>query len=290
MHIIPCGFPNISNSCYMNSALQCLLSINPLYTYIKNKQFKKYVSNKRTSVNYALYKVLKNKHKYTKIIFYLQHLKFIIGENNKIFSNNNQQDSQEFLNVLLCDIMNELKYKPIIKNIFNNIQTTIVKCDECNTTVEKYDDFNILSLAIPENVHSTTLNECINMYLCLTKLDGNNMYECEVCNKKTSATLKYDIHKISNVLIIHLKRFNQNLSKNNTLCTFPINNFVVCDKQFELTGVIYHRGSLFGGHYTASCKGMFNNNWYNYDDNVACQIDTNNIVNSQAYVLVYQCL
>ena len=38
------------------------------------------------------------------------------------------------------------------------------------------------------------------------------------------------------------------------------------DSIYDLFGVIYHSGSINGGHYTAACKSPVNDNWYHFDD------------------------
>lgn len=51
---------------------------------------------------------------------------------------------------------------------------------------------------------------------------------------------------------------------------------------------MYHYGSLTGGHYTAACRDS-DNSWYNYNDQyVSLENTPANLVNKDAYVLVYQ--
>ena len=57
---------------------------------------------------------------------------------------------------------------------------------------------------------------------------------------------------------------------------------------YDLCGIVYHYGSLTGGHYTAACKDE-DNNWYKYNDQyVSLENNPANLVNKDAYVLVYQ--
>ena len=57
---------------------------------------------------------------------------------------------------------------------------------------------------------------------------------------------------------------------------------------YDLCGIVYHYGSLTGGHYTAACRDG-NNSWYSYNDQyVSLENNPANLVNKDAYVLVYQ--
>ena len=57
---------------------------------------------------------------------------------------------------------------------------------------------------------------------------------------------------------------------------------------YDLCGIVYRYGSLTGGHYTAACKDS-GNSWYNYNDQyVSLESNPANLVNKDAYVLVYQ--
>ena len=46
-------------------------------------------------------------------------------------------------------------------------------------------------------------------------------------------------------------------------------------------------GRLSSGHYTAFTKNFLNGKWYKYDDSKCDEIDENNIVSSNAYLLFY---
>ena len=57
---------------------------------------------------------------------------------------------------------------------------------------------------------------------------------------------------------------------------------------YDLCGIVYHYGSLTGGHYTSACKDS-GNNWYKYNDQyVSLENNPANLVKNDAYVLVYQ--
>lgn len=129
------------------------------------------------------------------------------------------------------------------------------------------------------------------MYVKGEVLDGDNKVECEEYNNKKINVLKRtSIKSLSNVLIVHLKRFEYDVStwtkkKLNDYFEFPMRinfsewmhesvqkrdtrGFVKYkDTQFEdintnpdenyiydLSGVVVHCGSLEGGHYYSLIK------------------------------------
>lgn len=46
---------------------------------------------------------------------------------------------------------------------------------------------------------------------------------------------------------------------------------------YQLYGVINHYGSYESGHYTAYGENIYNNKWYNYDDNMIKDISKNSV-------------
>lgn len=56
---------------------------------------------------------------------------------------------------------------------------------------------------------------------------------------------------------------------------------------YDLYSVINHSGTLNRGHYTSICKNKDDHNWYCYNDSTVNQINTNQIITNEAYVLFY---
>ena len=132
------------------------------------------------------------------------------------------------------------------------------------------------------------------------KLDKENLYKCENCKKELEANKKIEIYHIPKILIIHLKRFNNN-KKINTYIEFPLNDLDIKPfiksgdnvSKYDLFGVINHFGSLEYGHYTSFCLNYKDNNWYEYNDRIANKIQKGKekevIINKNAYILFYRC-
>jgi ubiquitin carboxyl-terminal hydrolase 4/11/15 len=113
------GLQNLGNTCYMNSALQCIRSIEELSIYFLANKFKKEINNDNplgyhgamaTSYSTVVRNLWEGSSYYSPSQFKRQ-----IGNVNYQFSSYGQQDSQEFLSTLvdaLHEDLNRIKVKP----------------------------------------------------------------------------------------------------------------------------------------------------------------------------------
>jgi ubiquitin C-terminal hydrolase len=69
---------------------------------------------------------------------------------------------------------------------------------------ETEEDFYTISLDIKGKPN---IQEALDAYVKADKLEGDNAYYCEQYGKKIDATKRCCIKKLSNTLILHLKRF-----------------------------------------------------------------------------------
>ncbi len=191
----------------------------------------------------------------------------------------------------------------IIIDIFTGVFMNIITCIECNNEVQSFEPFNILSLPIPMS-ESATLNECLDTFSKSEKLEGDEQYYCNKCNKKNDAMKKIYIWEMPEILIIQFKRFNHHKgrsTKNNCNISYPVtrlkldNNHHEYKRQnyeFNLTGVVYHMGSLNGGHYIAFTQNPMTSKWYRYNDSNVTYIPRehldNEIQTPGAYILFYK--
>jgi ubiquitin carboxyl-terminal hydrolase 4/11/15 len=113
-----------------------------------------------------------------------------------------------------------------------------------------------------------------------------------------------DVWNTPELLIVHMKRFQNSRTASDKISTFvdfPLNGldmapFVKAQKMvgqtiYDLYAVSNHMGGLGGGHYTAYGKNPINNKWYLFDDSRVSRIEGNvkeTVVSSSAYVLFYQ--
>jgi len=227
----------------MNSILHILYQTPGFIKFILDNKYQK----KKDTVNncYELFTITKNNNgsMIEPLLFRKQ-----LGCINKLWMENNQQDSSEFLNFIINEIIKNVgkkvylphydKYNddiPIIKmlydliceskilhfkqtefselsNMFNSYNKKIIRCGLCRTKSFVIDPFIILSLGIPDDTENITLENCLDEYYKSEEIEYNCSF-CGLSKKSNSRTL---IFETSDVLIFLLKRFNkeQKIKKN----------------------------------------------------------------------------
>jgi ubiquitin C-terminal hydrolase len=276
------GYINIGNTCYLNAGLQMLMQNEDLCNLLQNKTF----SDKSDKLKIISNHITQYKNGATLIP---SDIKKLVEDNNEMFKGNKQHDSMEFVIYLLDSIEEEIKKITNNKYPFENILTieinTRIKCKklDClkiNNTIEKS---NFLLLNI--NQDSTDLDSIYRDFKSSEKLDQDNMYFCNNCNKKIIASKRQEITTWSDNLLIWIKRFERigsKLIKNNKSISIPFE----WRHNYKLMGAIIHSGNLHGGHYVyIGCK---NNKWYLYNDNSVSEIKDVNFYLSTAYCLYYK--
>jgi len=122
-------------------------------------------------------------------------------------------------------------------------------------------------------------------------------------------TKKFDVWSLPEVLIVHLKRFEQQrygntgfggLKKVDTVVDFPDEldmspySLHVGEEgaRYSLFAVSNHSGGMGGGHYYAYARGgtgpIEERSWYEYNDSSVRAMDANRVRTAAAYVLFYQ--
>jgi hypothetical protein len=138
------------------------------------------------------------------------------------------------------------------------------------------------------------LDELLTNFNQIEKLSKDNEWFCPKCKKLQLADKKMEIYSISEIVIIHLKRFRNNRKIEN-IVDFPIEGLDLTKylpKQnekyiYDLFAVANHVGGLQGGHYYAYCKNSKDGEWYEFNDSHVSKIDKNKVCSETAYVLFY---
>ena len=169
--------------------------------------------------------------------------------------------------------------------------------------ITRFADINLYDIC--DKIYEKSTNQGIKLEKLISefskeeKLDRDNLYKCEKCQQESEANKKIEIYHVPKILIIHLKRFNNN-KKINTFIEYPltdldINPFIQSNdkiSKYDLFGVINHFGSLEYGHYTSYCFNYHDNIWYEYNDRIVNKIpkekEQDIIVNKNGYILFYR--
>lgn len=273
------GFLNSGNTCYLNSGLQLLMNIPEFCQLILNN---KNISNELSLLAEFIILYHSDNNGSLKPKF----IKKIVSKRNNIFSGFSQEDSQEFLIYFLDFIDNQIKKNKINELLGMKIDK-IIKCKALSCLKKSSTKETRLFLILDIQDNFNDLNDCYRNYKIREKLEEDNKYFCENCDKKRIASKRIEVADWPKNLIIVLKRFQQNgyqLSKNDTFLDIP-NNW---RHNYKLKGGVIHSGRLGGGHYVYF--GNYDNKWFLFDDSHISRIKSNqlNDYKKRAYLLHYR--
>lgn len=181
------------------------------------------------------------------------------------------------------------------------ILVNIITCKKCSYNSYNFEPFTCLSLDII-NDNTPSITEMLKKYLEIEERDADE-WKCDNCKLCSSYTKTIKIWKAPDVLFLLIKRFKGDLNKDRRFIkinkslyfgegTILENNM---EKQYKLSSIGLHYGSLHGGHYIAICD-IGNGKFYQYDDLQISDLtkdDPTNInkileKNNDGYIIVYE--
>lgn len=328
------GLTNVGNTCYLNSCMQIISHTYELNDLLNSDEYKKRLNKKVDSVLLLewdnLRKMIWSKNctiaplGFVKAVNKISSIKGCV-----LFTGHLQNDVQEFLlfiidcfhnslaREVIMDItgnienekdklaitcfkmMNEMykkEYSEIIK-IFYGIHVSVISSFENNTSLSyRAEPFSVLSLSIPEKEGQISIYDCFDLYCKNEILDGSNEWYNENTKKKQKVIRNIIFWNLPDILIIDIKRWNNNGKKINKIINIPVENadFTKYIKGYNahtyiynLYGVCNHSGSSMGGHYTAYIKNA-NNKWYNCNDTIIQEIDKDKLISDKSYCFFYR--
>jgi ubiquitin carboxyl-terminal hydrolase 8 len=182
--------------------------------------------------------------------------------------------------------------------IFYGIHVSQINDLNNKTLSETPEHFFIINLCIPDNKTGKllTLYDCFDNYTKNELMSGDNKWFNEITNEKQVVNKSIKFFSLPNIMLIDIKRFNNNLKKNDDLIDIPINNFdlskyvIGYNKYtyvYDLYAVCNHYGSSMGGHYNSLIRNA-NGKWYLFDDDNISEINEEKLNLKNAYCLFYR--
>lgn len=145
-----------------------------------------------------------------------------------------------------------------------------------------------------------TLEDCLDEFTKEEKLGEDDLWYCPRCKKHQQATKKFELWKVPDILVVHLKRFSNSRllrDKIDSFVDFPIEALDLTSRVeerlvakkwveegnsleelgasngisdeplvYDLFAVDEHLGGLGGGHYRAYAHNFEDKTWYHFDD------------------------
>lgn len=144
-----------------------------------------------------------------------------------------------------------------------------------------------------------SIEDCLDEFTKEEKLGEEDPWYCPRCKKHQQASKKFELWKVPDILVVHLKRFSNSRllrDKIDSFIDFPVEGLDLTERVgerqvvkqwveggnapealgieddgseplvYDLFAVDEHMGGLGGGHYRAYAKNFEDDQWYHFDD------------------------
>ena len=213
-----------------------------------------------------------------------------------------------------------------LQDIFKGAMRSDVICSRCGGRSTKYEDFTDVSVDLSLDVQQpvdesstasgchSTLDACLRSFTRAEQLGAAERCWCAKCGGLQDSAKQLSIHRLPNVLCVHLKRFKHSdyrtsntkptSSKVDAFVEFPLNALDmsphtaarICGNSpsesqlapghlYDLFGVAIHHGTMQTGHYTAFVRHQAS--WFHCDDSTISASSVETVRSCNAYMLFY---
>ncbi|KAF8165558.1 hypothetical protein B0H34DRAFT_780385 [Crassisporium funariophilum] len=271
------GLYNSGNTCFLNSALQCLLHTPPLLKLLIAHRVDDWFC-----MACNLRAVAVRAHKAGGASFSPSTITNNLQTIAKHLRKGRQEDTHEFLRYAIDSLQKSCLhgYPPKIDpkiaettwvhKLFGGRLRSRVTCRDCGHNSDTFDRILDLSLDI---FKCDSLREALRKFIAIDYLKGADKYKCEKCKKYVNAEKRFTIHEAPLVLTVHLKRFSplgrkigHALQYDDELSLQPFMSADQFGPSYSLYGVICHAGGgPNSGHYYSYVKSK-EGRWWEMND------------------------
>ncbi|XP_013407031.1 ubiquitin carboxyl-terminal hydrolase 33 isoform X2 [Lingula anatina] len=297
------GLRNKGNTCFMNAAIQALLSCPPFAQYLTDSTVAK--GNTSPSMFRCFKSLVEEMVSSRSHVVDPEDFFRTLCEMFPKFGDKQQQDCQNFTRLLLQLLKTELQYpaydksshqllyNSIIQDIFAGKLRTTMSC-RCNKPRVYEDPIYELPLSVCKCQGETpnqkrSLEEAIHLFFMEIPLQRQS------CGCSTE-TVKTDIIYLPEILVILLNWIHGRSCATGHF-SFPLDNLSFQQYMpnlgpqdnittYDLVAVVEHSGTPKSGHYKA--YGKRHDEWYCFDDDSVEQVEQGRVETSHPYILFYR--
>ena len=308
------GLHNLGATCYMNSIIQQLYHIKAFRNSILSMpEFPRNNTGEGTpqaiewSTLFELQLLFARLNETASSFAETRGFARTVKINGELIRTCNQMDANEFYNSLFASLETSLSHVPgrekLLGTLFQGTTVTQVECQADTKHVsQRQETFYSVSVDVK---NSGNLGRALSNFIAGENMTGDNQYVCSFCNKKVDAVRRTLFQTLPQVLVIHLKRFEFQMStmsqiKLHDRCEFPmvldmepymaspqkgageqstseepsVPSTELSPYKYRLSGIVVHSGSANGGHYFSYHRHPSDpNRWLELNDTVVSDFD-----------------